>query len=240
MKNSRAKKPWIPESDFKIDSVFRPEDAKALLDNQEKIVENLLESIWLEAHKKMAFPNLRFEIELELGEVPANTNEPEYNQLEMSLKLAALNDFRSKGAIVDYKEFDRDIGDGPWLELVGVRVRYYPGKFAQYYSGRIGRKVSDKLEFDQKHSQLIFGDKVCKIPAAKKEYYVCLVMFQRRLGELVPQDDILDYIGKTSTMDKKANKMIKDTLSRLNNKIKLNLGLDNAFSYTGEHLVRKY
>lgn len=239
MKNSRANKSWVPESDFNVDSNFRPEDAKALLDNRDKVVEDILEQIWQQAHKRMGSPNTRFEIELELGEVPANTLQPEYSQLEMGLKLAALNDLRSKGAIVDYEEFDRDIGDGPWLELVGVRVRYYPGKFVSYFSEFAGHKISDKLEFDEKNVQLILGNKSFPLKPSSKEHYVCLVMFRADPDDLVPQSEVLDYISK-GTFTKKVNKMVKDTISRLNQKIKKNLGLDNVFIYTGEHIKRNY
>lgn len=239
MNNSRAKKSWVPESDFNVDSTFRPEDAKALLDSKDQIVEELLESIWQQAQKRMGSPNTRFEIELQLGEVPANTLQPEYDQLKMSLQFAALNDLRSKGAIVDYTEFESDIGDGPWRELVCVRIRYYPGKFVSYFSEFAGHKVSDKIIFDKEKHLLIFGAKSIPIEAATFEYHICEIMFNKPVNTHIRLLTILDDINKIDILDNKAAKRIKDTLLRLNKKIKNGFGLENVFSIQGEHIIRK-
>lgn len=97
--------------------------------------------------------------------------------------------------------------------------------------------------FDETKPAILINEKVCPLPPAKNEDYFAKAMFRRPVGEFVDWSIIHQEItGKSESIgDKTDQRMVRDTMDRLNNRIQELLNTDDElFSWENKSIKRNY
>ncbi len=118
-------------------------------------------------------------------------------------------------------------------------------KYVEIDNGRkIALSLKDrKVEFDDAKPAIVVDGKSCPLPPAKNEDYLARALFRRPVGEYVDWSTIYgENTGSKEVIgDKNDMKSVRDTMNRLNKRIKEIIGTkDDLLSWENKSIKRNY
>lgn len=101
---------------------------------------------------------------------------------------------------------------------------------------------SHKVIFSHKKASIAVGDRTIRLPPQKNEYDLCGVMFKHPLNTPVDWSAVYQQMmGLGELPDKKSSRTVQDTMYRVNNRIKEEIGTeDNLFSWDNKSIKRNF
>lgn len=108
------------------------------------------------------------------------------------------------------------------------------------------KKSTLKPSFCLRNNIITLGNKKMSVPFDTKQYYLCKVMFKKKVNELVSWDKLAEgwkgyHFGKykdKNLVQKDDWREVYDTVRAVNKKSKLNLGIDKLFIYKDKSVKR--
>lgn len=89
---------------------------------------------------------------------------------------------------------------------------------------------SEMTVFDDDTATIILGNSVCQLPPFKSEHILCQVMYRYKVGESVDSSYVFESMkGDGEVWDDKSQRMIKDTILRINKRVSEVIGIPGLF-----------
>jgi hypothetical protein len=107
----------------------------------------------------------------------------------------------------------------------------------------IGEELKKDFSFDDISGQLVYGKLSLTMPKGTNQYYLCQVMFSEDVGKGVSWDIIAEKFQGLKNVSLKPDKLhwrqVYDSILAVNQKVKINLGINKLFEYRNKEVFRQ-